>query len=217
VILRQKLDKIELCDRVLFLNPELGHFVRSGTFLPYASVDVASFTAEAPRADRVPRIVHAPSDDAIKGTGLIEDALAEVKSKHEVEVIMVRNKPHAEALALYRDADLAIDQVLTGWYGGFAVEMMAMGKPVLCYIRDEDHRFVPEEMMSELPILRVHPRTLADDILRVLDARSEWAEWSRRARAFVLKWHHPDRIAQALVEAYRRSDSFVDVARFAKA
>ena len=65
--------------------------------------------------------------------------------------------PHAEAMKLYAQADLVIDQLLAGWYGGFAVETMAMGKPVVCYIRAEDLQFVPPAMVAELPLIPARP------------------------------------------------------------
>jgi hypothetical protein len=105
-------------------------------------------------------------------------------------------------LKVYETADLVIDQVLAGWYGGFAVEAMAMGKPVLCYLRDEDFQCVPEEMIDDLPITNIRPMHLGEDIALALGRRAEWAEWSQRSRRFVEKWHNPRLIAEAMVELY---------------
>jgi hypothetical protein len=41
--------------------------------------------------------------------------------------------------------------LFAGWYGGLAVELMALGKPVLAYIREEDLSFVDPQMRYELP------------------------------------------------------------------
>ena len=51
---------------------------------------------------------------------------------------LIENLPNAEATRRYRDADLVVDQLLAGWYGGFAVEAMALGKPVIAYLRESD-------------------------------------------------------------------------------
>lgn len=190
-------------DRVFFLNPELGHYVPDGQFLPYASVDIAAIEVCEPRLDRPPRIVHAPSDGSIKGTPAILAALEALRPEREFELQLVRNMTHAEALRIYRTADLVIDQVLAGWYGGFAVEAMAMGKPVLCYLREEDFDQVPAALIADLPIRNIRPDCLADDIAAVLDRREEWLDWSRRSRRFVEKWHNPGLIAAAMVDLYR--------------
>jgi len=123
----------------------------------------------------------------------------------------VQNKSHDEAMALYRSADIAIDQVLAGWYGGFAVEMMAMGKPVACYIREGDMKFVPDAMLREMPIYRIDPGNLVEDLAAILDRRSEWTMRGRESRAYVERWHNPDRIAKAMLDAYRRPDSRFDL------
>jgi hypothetical protein len=198
---------LPLFDRVFYLNPELGHFVPGGQFLPYANVEIEKFTATYPTASGRPKIVHAPSDATIKGTPLILEALNQLRSRYDFELILVEKKTHEEALAIYRSADLAIDQVLAGWYGGFAVEMMAMGKPVACYIRDEDLQFIPDAMNREIPILRLNPSRLVEDLAAVLDRRAKWQNLGKMSRSYVERWHNPNTIAKAMLEAYNSPNS----------
>jgi len=200
---RYLIDRIlPLADRVFYLNPELGHYVPRGEFMPYASVAVETIVPEASPPRARPRILHAPSNDTIKGSPLIEAALAEVAKRHDFEYVAVRNVPHDEAMRLYRDSDLVIDQVLAGWYGGFAVELMSMGKPVACYIRDEDLRFLPVGMRAALPVLRVDPRTLVEDLDSILTRHDEWSKIGEASRRYVLAWHNPRTIAAALIRTY---------------
>ena len=202
---------LPLCDQVFFLNPELGHYVPQGTFMPYASAEVESVEVVPPKIDRTPRIVHAPSDGNIKGTKLILEALDTQRSNIDFELILVQNKPHSEVMSIYRDADIAIDQVLAGWYGGFAVEMMAMGKPVMCWIREEDLDFVPKLLRKELPILNVRPDNLVEDIGHVLSLKSRWKDWSKMSRDYVLKWHNPAKVASALIKLYEGKSTVFDL------
>jgi hypothetical protein len=192
-----------LADLVLYVNPELGHFLPRGHFLPYGNVDVEAIRPTPAPARARPLVLHAPSDPSIKGTAAITEALQALQSEFDFELRLVHGLPHEEAMALYRDADLLVDQVLAGWYGGLAVELMAMGKPVACYLRDEDLGFIPPAMRDDLPVLRVDPRTLADDLRRILAGRAGWAVASRRSREFVLRWHHPGKLAGVLLDAYR--------------
>lgn len=198
-------------DRVFYLNPELGHVVPEGQFLPYASVEIEKFDVKFPSPEGRPRIVHAPSDGSIKGTPMILDALEQLRSRYDFDLILVEKKTHEEALALYRSADIAIDQILAGWYGGFAVEMMAMGKPVACYIREQDMKFVPEAMKNDLPIFRINPGSLVEDIAAILDRRAEWHDRGRMSRSYVERWHNPDTIAKAMLAAYRSPDSMFEL------
>jgi glycosyltransferase involved in cell wall biosynthesis len=194
-------------DRVFYLNPELGHVVPKGQFLPYASVEIEKFCVRLPSPEGRPTIVHAPSDGSIKGTPMILGALEQLKARYDFDLVLVEKKTHEEALAVYRSADIAIDQVLAGWYGGFAVEMMAMGKPVACYIREQDMKFVPQAMRDDLPILRINPGRLVDDLAAILERRAEWQDAGKRSRRYVERWHNPDHIAKAMLDAYRSSDS----------
>jgi hypothetical protein len=192
------------CDKVFYLNPELGHFVPRGEFLPYCAIDVDKheFVGSTSTGGKI-KILHAPTSPKKKGTEEILAALEAVKSDFDIEVIVVTGKTHAEAMELYRDSDIVIDQVLTGWYGGFAVEVMAMGKPVMAWIRESDLGHVPKPFLDDMPILQVNPATLADDIRRHLITIQDWKALSAQCQSFVRKWHHPMNIARAMVEAYQ--------------
>ena len=43
-------------------------------------------------------------------------------------------------------ADIIIDQVLIGAYGQYTVEMLYLGKPVICYIRKDLRPYYPENL-----------------------------------------------------------------------
>jgi hypothetical protein len=202
---------VPLCDRVFVLNPELARYVPGSTFLPYASVDVDALKPEWPRTDGPIRIVHAPSDEGIKGSALISAAVERLRERHPIEYTVVAGVPHHVALGLYRAADLVVDQVLTGWYGGLAVETMAMGKPTAAFIREEDLDVVPERMRAELPILQLRRDNLEQDLEAIILERARWPEWARRARAFVEAWHHPRKIAASMLRAYEQPNFPVGV------
>jgi hypothetical protein len=195
-------DILPRADKVFYLNPELGHYLSGAEFLPYCNVEISDFEVTPPRTSGRIKIVHAPSDGAIKGTPAILAALDALASSYDFELILIQNVPHEKALRMYCDADLVIDQVLAGWYGGFAVEVMAMGKPVLCYLREEDFGNVTAAMIADLPIRNIRPDRLAQDIAAALDRRKEWPEWSARSRRYVEKWHNPATIASAMLDAY---------------
>jgi transposase len=175
--------------------------------MPYANVAVEEIRPPPGGRRGRPLVLHAPSDDSIKGSPLIEAALRELGKHYDFEYVAVRGKPHREAMQLYADADLVIDQVLAGWYGGFAVELMSMAKPVVCYLREEDLGFLPPAMRGELPLLTVDPRRLTQDLARIFDRRAEWADAGEAGRRFVLRWHNPRRIAAAMIAAYRDPQS----------
>ena len=98
---------------------------------------------------------------------------------------------------------LLVDQLLAGWYGGLAVEVMALGKPVMCYLREEDLGFIPRQMREELPIIRVTPATLEERLREYLTRRrADLADLGERSREFVERHHDPLQVAARLRSDY---------------
>jgi glycosyltransferase involved in cell wall biosynthesis len=151
-----------------------------------------------------PLVVHAPFQPGVKGTRFVLDAVERLKAEGvELEFVLLEGKTIEEARRLYERADLLVDQLLLGWYGGIAVELMALGKPVVCHIRESDLGVLPEEMRAELPIIPATTETIYD-VLRewLTQRRSELPEVGRRGRAFVERWHDPVKIAEGLKDVY---------------
>lgn len=191
-------------DGLFALNPDLLHVLPArAQFLPYANVDLAS-VRPAPVDNAVPVIVHAPSHVAVKGTDIVIAAMDELRRRGLVfEFVLVTGKTRAEALEIYRRADLCIDQLFAGWYGGLAVEMMALGKPVATYLREGDLGFLPAEMRAALPLIQLRPDNVVDVLAEFLSRpRMAWRELGMRSRAFAETWHEPTSIARRLMVAY---------------
>jgi glycosyltransferase involved in cell wall biosynthesis len=142
----------------------------------------------------------------VKGTRFVLDAIARVQAEGiPCEFILVEGLSHTEARQLYQRADLLIDQLLIGWYGGLAVELMALGKPVICYIRQEDLKFIPDVMRRDLPIINATPATLYDVLKQWLTTdRHNLATVGQRSRAYVETWHDPLQIVARLKAEYEQ-------------
>jgi glycosyltransferase involved in cell wall biosynthesis len=124
----------------------------------------------------------------------------------KIELALVENMQREQARAVYESADLVVDQLLAGWYGGLAVEAMALGKPVVSYIRDADLAFIPEAMRAQLPLINADPRTIYDVLRRLATSeRATLPEHGRRGRAYVERWHDPYKIAAQTIEDYVRA------------
>lgn len=192
-------------ERVYALNPDLLRMLPDGAeFLPYASVDAEVWQPVWRDAAR-PLIVHAPTRRWIKGTRYILEAVERLKADGlDFDFELIEGLSNKEARGRYEDAHLLVDQLLAGWYGGLAVEAMALGKPVVCYVREEDLHAIPDGMRADLPLIHATPSSLYE-ILKAQLARplGEWRELGRRSRAYVERWHDPMRIAARVVADYR--------------
>jgi glycosyltransferase involved in cell wall biosynthesis len=130
-------------------------------------------------------------------------------------LLLVEGMSNAEARKVYESADVLVDQLFAGWYGGLAVELMALGKPVLVYIRDEDLGFIPPEMKADLPFLQITPVTVEDALCDLLlMPRESLVALGKKSRAFVERWHDPLNIARDIKEDYENTqDLHVEVAK----
>ncbi|MGH9956641.1 MAG: glycosyltransferase family 1 protein [Pyrinomonadaceae bacterium] len=205
---RRKIARFALyADGMYALNPDLLYVLsRNAKFMPYAHVDLRRWTpiATTRPLNSAPVVIHAPSHRGVKGTRFVTDAVARLKAEGvPLEFLLVEGLSNREARKLYERADLLIDQVLIGWYGGLAVEFMALGKPVVCYIREADLKFIPGEMAQELPIIRADHTSLYDTLkVWLTQRRLELPEIGDRSRAYVERWHNPMEIAKRLKADY---------------
>jgi len=204
---RRAIDKAaDHADHLFAVNPDLLYFLpgEKTTFLPYAVIASDGAAKDQFFADGRVHIVHAPTQRVAKGTGLVLAALDELEREMpgRVRVTLVEHRSHAEAEAIYRSADLVIDQLLVGWYGAVSVEAMRMGVPVACYINDDHLQFVPEAMARELPFLRVTPDDLLPQLRRFVAERDMASDLAARGRCFARRWHDPGLLARITEAAY---------------
>ena len=191
---------------IFSLNPDLLHVLPPrARFLPYSHLDLRDWRPVTPNdtASR-PLVIHAPSHRGIKGTRFVLDAVSRLQGEGvPFEFRLIEGMANAEARKIYEKADLLVDQLLTGWYGGLSVELMALGKPVVCYLREQDLRFLEPAMRSQLPIIGAEPGTIYRVLKEQLTARRRYLpEIGALSRAYVERWHDPLRTARFLKEEY---------------
>ena len=190
---------------VYSFNPDLMPLLPAGAkFHPYPNIAIDKILPSYPGTSSRPLIVHAPSNRFAKGTQYVVDALDELRDEGvEFDFQLLEGMHHEELLNSVRRADLVIDQILAGWYGAFAVEAMATGKPVICYLRESDLQFVDKEMADEIPIINAAPAGLKDILRHWLTVSpSELMKAGQDSRRFVEKWHDPVRLAKERKATY---------------
>jgi hypothetical protein len=150
---------------------------------------------------RVPRVVHAPSQHAAKGTRHVREAVATLREGGlEFEYVEVHGRTHNDALEIYRSADLVIDQLCIGSYGVFAAEAMSLGKPVICYLMPSVRPTYP----ADLPLIDATPLTLTEVLGEWIRSPMERHALGRRSRAYAERVHDCRAVARRLLAAYTR-------------
>jgi len=176
-------------------------WVPEAEFVP-PGIDVASI-APAPPSDRPrPIILHAPSSRRRKGT---EHVLAAVDGL-DADLVLVEGLDHREAFERYREADIVVDQLNAGWYGLFAVECMALGKPVVTFLHEEARRRTERELNVELPIVSATKDDLRAQLERLVADAAERRRIGEASRRYVEQVHDVERVADRLLALYSRLD-----------
>lgn len=147
------------------------------------------------------RVAHATNHREFKGTRYLEDAIATLQAEGvPIELVLVENLPNHAALEIYRTADIIFDQCLIGFHGYFALEAMALGKPVMCYIRKPAEYLLHPE---ECPIINTHVDTIKEDLRRLVLSRDELFVIGQRGRQYVERHFSHEAFAKRLQRAYQ--------------
>ena len=119
-------------------------------------IDLREYTPRAARPTRArPVVLHAPPRRR-KGTEHVIAACEQLP----VELEIVEGLHHDEARRRYERADIVVDQLNAGWYGLFAIEAMALGKPVVTFLHDEAVERTEKAFGTEVPIVSATAETL---------------------------------------------------------
>lgn len=146
-------------------------------------------------------IVHSSNHRRFKGTNFLIEAVEDLKKEGlDLDLLLVERVPNREALTLYRSADLIFDQCLMGNLGYFALEAMALGKPVMCFIRHPQLYLLHPD---ECPIINTHVSTLRDDLRAIIFRRHELESIGRRGRSYVERYFSLNAFALRLSAAYK--------------
>ncbi len=162
-------------------------------------LDLRAFTPVPPSDNPRPLVVHAPSNRGKKGTELVIEACAQLP----VDLDLVEGVPHEVARERYARADIVVDQVKAGWHGVFALEAMALGKPVVAHLKPDVVERSAEGFGIRVPIVPATGETLADALRPLIASPALRRELGAAGRAYVEQVHDIDRIADRLIDLYR--------------
>lgn len=172
----------------------------------YWPIDLKRIGAPRPInvASRI-RIGHAPNHTHFKGSRYLEAIIAKLCDEgHAIEYVKVQGVPNAQVLELFASCDLVADQFIGGAYGYSALEAMALGRPVLSFVRDADQLDAPEEC----PIINATPDTLERILTWVLQNRDSLPAIGDQGRCYVARWHSIEAVALRLGKLYFETADF---------
>ncbi len=185
----------------LNLTNESDHLLRHPNihyiYIPFNASSVPVRTEENKRL----RIIHSPTNRAMKGTTFILPVMEAVRKVRDIEFVLVEDKSHEEALRIKQTCDLAIEQVgnLGGTgYGRNSLETLAMGIPTITEMTPDYLAWLPEN-----PFVLATRETLFESVLNLIDHAEIRKELKERGRRWVMKHHSYPAVHQRLMDLYR--------------
>jgi glycosyltransferase involved in cell wall biosynthesis len=161
-------------------------------------IDVHAIEPAPPSERERPVVLHAPSSRARKGTEFVVAACEEL----DCELEIVEGLDHREAFERYRRADVIVDQLNAGWYGVFAIEAMALGKPVVTFLHDEAVRRTEQAFGIGVPIVKATKESLRDVLRPLVDSREERLRVGAASRSYAEEVHDLGRMTDRLLDLY---------------
>jgi len=194
----EKLLYSKFADQIFVSTPDLLEWSPNAIWIPNP-VDLESFPyIGVNNKPNEVNIVHAPSKRAEKGTEYLIQAVESLKNEgYKVNLSLIENTPHNEAIEYYKQADIVVDQLLSGWYGVFAIECMALGKPVCVSIRDD-----LESLMPFMPFLNTSPSNIAENLRKLIEDEKLREELGKRGREYVEQMHDARDVARKVTQFY---------------
>lgn len=173
---------------------------RSDSSLHTVPVDTESLVPSEPLARSVPLIIHAPNHRHVKGTAYLIEAVDRLRELgFPFELRLIEGVPRHEALKMYVDADIVADQFIMGAFGIFALEGLALGKPVLTYL-DEQHLQRP---IFSHPLVNTTPENMIEVLAALHSVPELRARIGEASRASVVRYQSFDALAQVWTRIYR--------------
>lgn len=137
----------------------------------------------------------------IKGTPYVVKAVERLKAEgYDVEYVFATDLHIADVRFVQAQADIVVEQLIYGWWGSTGVETMALGKPVVCYLRKEwKENFLqnfPEH--ESLPIVEADTATIYDVLKELVLDENLRKRKARESRDFAERHFSPEINAKKL-------------------
>lgn len=191
----------KFADYTLVCAPAYSEFAIGSEVLPLA-IDIRTSAFRPMNMGSKLKIMHAPTHRGFKGTSFILEAFNKLLEEgFEIELDLVEGVTHAELRERYAACDLFIDQILGGWYGAASIEAMAIGRPVVAFMRESYYQHV--NYTVEIPIISADPDTIYQVLKDLALNKEKLPEIGLKSRSFVEQIHDENKVCDRLINIYQ--------------
>jgi hypothetical protein len=170
-------------------------------FFPFDNSRIRYISDEIYNRDETIRVIHSPTNRAVKGTHSVINAVEKVKKLRKIEFILVENTPREELITIKSTCHIAIDQIGnrggTG-YGINSLETLSMGIPTVTDMNCGMDTWLPEN-----PFIVADENTLAEKLIELIDDKSYRMKKRAESRKWVEKYHSYQSVFAKLNKIYK--------------
>ena len=183
--------------------PSQWEFLRPGMFgethLVRQRVLIENYTPLYPDPNcRRPVVVHSASAPVAKGTSDVRAAAARLSQTLDFELVVLERVSREEAVRAVKRCDIFLDQFVLGSHGSAAIEAMALGKPVVGWVKPTMEGKYP----ADFPMLSGRGDNLDRVLAELIVDGTKRAELGRLSRRYAEEHHDASRLAAQLIEVY---------------
>jgi hypothetical protein len=173
----------------------------------YWPLDLTRFKAEplTYRPGDTLRVAHAPNHGHFKGTRFLIAAIEKLRSEGQpIELVSIQGVANKKVLELFRSSHLIADQFIAGFHGYTALEAMALARPVLCFLRNDDMMIDP----ATCPIINVGPEQVYDVLKKCVEGKIDLQRLGKQGRVYINRYYGIDAVAARLGRLYIETANF---------
>jgi glycosyltransferase involved in cell wall biosynthesis len=165
-------------------------------------LDVDRFVPKFSEKTSEPLIVHMTTAPHCKGTFQVEAILDSLRGKVNFRYERIEGKTREQALNLLCEADIYLDQfVLAEGLGVAALEAMALGKPVVSYVKPSLEYCWPPHVVN---FVNAPFEQLAEKVQWLIEDHESRRRLGMASRDYVERFHNGKIVAKLIAEGYEQ-------------
>ncbi|MDR1393973.1 MAG: hypothetical protein LBJ62_08425 [Bifidobacteriaceae bacterium] len=149
-----------------------------------------------------PRVIHLPSRRSVKGAGHVERVVEKLDHSGVIESVKLARVPPAAMPQVLRSADVVIDQLLLGAYGGVLVQALAAGRLGVVNMP----RAMRQRIPASLPAVQADVTDLEELLVDIAADPERYRPLAEAGPAFARRFHDGSYAASVLERHFLRPE-----------
>lgn len=187
-VIRENVERAKKYADVLIAGGDLIHLGKKAIFLPIPA-DLTPWKYVPAKNHQKVVLLHSTNHRLHKGSRFIIDIVEKLERRLPIKFMLLEGKTLAECQKLYPLSDIIVTDVITGWHGNTSIEAMAIGRPVITYLRPDIMTFHSYYAKGRIPVVSANPDNLAKAIERLVKDKKLRDELGKKGREYATKFH----------------------------